>query len=185
MENQVRGAIWARVSTREQETQNQLDALRTFARNRGMQVVNEYVLEESAWNGKHRAKLKEVQQAGRLGEFSVLLVWALDRLSREGAEATLAIMREFRERGVQVISLQESWTEAPGVAGDVLVSIMGWVAQMESKRRSERIRAGLDRRRAQKLPVGRQVGAKDKKKRRRSGYVRRWELEREESATTR
>jgi DNA invertase Pin-like site-specific DNA recombinase len=179
MESRVRAAIWTRVSTREQETQNQLDALRSFAKNRGMEVVREYEVEESAWNGKHSAKLKEVQQAGRLGEFSVVLVWALDRLSREGAEATLAIMREFRERGVQVISLQESWTEAPGVAGDVLVSIMGWVAQMESTRRSERIKAGLLRRKAQNLPVGRQRGAKDKRKRRRSGYVRRWEQERE------
>lgn len=174
----TKAAIWARVSTREQENENQLHVLRTFAHNRGMEVVHEFVLEESAWNGAHRAKLKEAQQAGRLGEYGVLLVWALDRLSREGAEDMLRVMREFRERGVQVISLQESWTEAPGIAADVLVGIMGWVAEIESKRRSERIRAGLERRKREGGHVGRKPGAKDKQRRRRSGYVARWERER-------
>jgi putative DNA-invertase from lambdoid prophage Rac len=179
LEGPVKAAIWARVSTREQENQNQLDPLRVFARNRGYDVVREYVLEESAWNGKQEAKLKEAKQSGRLGEFTVLLVWALDRLTREGPEAMLRILREFRERGVQVISLQEPWTEAGGVAGELLVAVLGWVAQQQSNQRSERIKAALDRRRAQGLPVGRQVGAKDKRKRKRSGYVRRWELERQ------
>lgn len=78
-----------------------------------------------------------------------------------------------------MISLQEAWTEAPGVAGDVLVGIMGWVAEIESKRRSERIRAGLERRKREGGHVfGRKPGAKDKQRRRRSGYVARWERER-------
>jgi len=53
--------------------------------------------------------------------------------------------------------------------------VMAWVARMESQRRSERVRAGLARRRAQGLPVGRQPGAKDTRPRKRSGYVARWE----------
>jgi len=56
--------------------------------------------------------------------------------------------------------------------------VMAWVARMESQRRSERVRAGLARRRAQGLPVGRQPGAKDTRPRKRSGYVARWERDR-------
>ena len=61
---------------------------------------------------------------------------------------------------------------------ELLASIYSWIAVEESRRRSERTKAGLDRRRRQGLPVGRQPGSTDKKPRRRSGYVARWENER-------
>lgn len=178
-----KAAIWARVSTSEQQTENQLAALREWASRRGFEVAKEYVLEESAWNGKHRTQLQAALQDARLGHFQVLLVWALDRLSREGVEATLATMRQFRERGVQVLSLQEPWTDGPAEMQELLTSILAWMAAQESRRRSERVKAGLERRRRQGLPVGRQAGAKDKGKRKRAGYVARWDREREQEAT--
>jgi DNA invertase Pin-like site-specific DNA recombinase len=49
------------------------------------------------------------------------------------------------------------------------------MAERESARRSERIRAGLERRRAEGLPVGRQPGAADKGPRKRADYVASWE----------
>jgi DNA invertase Pin-like site-specific DNA recombinase len=173
-----RAAIWARVSTSDQVNENQLSALREFAKRRGFDIAFEYVLEESAWNGKHQAKLNQALQDARAGHFSVLLVWALDRLSREGAEPMLRTLRQFRERGARVISVQEPWAEAAGEAGDVVLAIAGWVGQMESNRRSERIKAGLARRKREGKPIGRLFGAIDKKKRKRSGYVARWENER-------
>ena len=113
----------------------------------------------------------------------MLLVWALDRLSREGIELTLRIMRQFAGRGMAVWSLRESWTETsdPQVR-ELIAAIMAWVARMESQRRSERVRAGLARRKAAGLPVGRQPGSKDCRQRKRSGYVARWERERKNSA---
>lgn len=174
-----RAAIWARVSTKEQENENQLAVLRELAHRRGFEVEVEYVLEESAWNGKHQAQLNQALQDGRLGRYSVLLVWALDRFSREGSEAMLRTVRQFRERGVRVISVQEPWAEAAGEAGDLLMAVAGWVAQQESKRRSERIKAGLVRRKREGKPIGRLLGAVDKRKRKRSGYVARWEHQRE------
>ena len=70
----TKAAIWARVSTCEHETENQLAVLREFARNRGLWIVREYVLEESAFNGKHRAQLNQALQDARTGQFEVLLV---------------------------------------------------------------------------------------------------------------
>jgi putative DNA-invertase from lambdoid prophage Rac len=85
-------------------------------------------------------------------------------------------MRQFSDRGVAVWSLKESWTETsdPHVR-ELITAIMAWVARMESQCRSERTRAGLARRKAAGLPVGRQPGAKDTRPRKRSGYVARWE----------
>jgi DNA invertase Pin-like site-specific DNA recombinase len=159
-------------------------ALREFAANRGFDVIVEYQLEESAFNGKHRAKLNEALEDARRGRYTVLCVWALDRLTREGIEATLTTLRQFRERGVRVLSLQESWTDGPPEMQELLSAFFAWVAQQESKRRSERIRAGLDRRRAKGLFVGRKLGAQDKKKgsRKRAGYAARWDRERASKA---
>jgi len=55
------------------------------------------------------------------------------------------------------------------------MAFAGWMAQQKPRRRSERIKAGLERRKAQGLPVGRQPGAVDKSKTKRSGYVARYE----------
>ncbi|MFC1956164.1 recombinase family protein, partial [Chloroflexota bacterium] len=62
---------------------------------------------------------------------------------------------------------QESWTEAPGELGELLYALSGWVARMESERRSERTKAGLARLVARGKRLGRPPGSKDKKKGRR------------------
>jgi len=66
-----------------------------------------------------------------------------------------------------VLSYQESWTEAPGELGELLYALTGWVAKMESQRRSERTKAGLARVKAQGKRLGRPPGSKDRRKRRR------------------
>lgn len=58
-----------------------------------------------------------------------------------------------------VVSVRETWLNASLEMQDVLVAFAGWMAKGESAQRSERIRADLERRRSQGLPVGRQPGA--------------------------
>ena len=95
--------IWARVSTDEQETGNQLAELRQWADRRGLDVAAEYVVDgASAWKGKHREQLAAALADARLGRYDVLLVWSLDRISREGVDATLGLLRRFHEAGVPV-----------------------------------------------------------------------------------
>jgi DNA invertase Pin-like site-specific DNA recombinase len=80
-----RCAIWARVSTDEQESSNQLSELRQWAARRGLEIAAEYVVDgASAWKGEHRDQLVAALTDARLGRYDVLLVWALDRLDREG-----------------------------------------------------------------------------------------------------
>ncbi len=66
-----------------------------------------------------------------------------------------------------MLSYQESWTEAPGELAELLYALTGWVARMESQRRSERTRAGLARVKAQGRHLGRPLGSKDKRRRKR------------------
>ncbi|MFZ0995784.1 MAG: recombinase family protein [Candidatus Dormiibacterota bacterium] len=175
----MRAAIWARVSTDRQETDNQETELRAFAARRGWQVVAVYRVTASGWQGAHRAALSTVLRDARRGAFEVLCVWALDRLTREGTLRTLEIVRDFGRAGVPVVSCQEGWTEQAGPVQDLLLAIAGWVAEQESARRSERTRAGLARARADGRRLGRPPGSQDRQPRRRSGYVAREERARE------
>ena len=168
----TRAAIWARVSDEHQSTDAQLAELREWARNRRLDVVAEYVLDgKSAFNGKHRAELDKALQDARAGKYDVLLCWALDRLSREGIGPVMILMQRFTSYGVQVWALQDPWTEMSDPrARELVMSVMAWVAEYESHRRSERIRMGMAARKAKGLPVGRQAGAGDKRKRQTGGY---------------
>jgi len=170
----TKAAIYLRVSSNEQNTANQLPALEEYARRWEYEVSKVYRENETAWRAGHQAELARLTEDAYKGKFKVLLVWSLDRLTREGPAAILNLVERFKSYGVKVLSLQESWTEAPGELGDLLYAIVGWVARMESQRRSERTKAALERLKAQGKPLGRPINAKDTKKRRRSGYFKRY-----------
>lgn len=170
----LKAALWLRVSTEEQHSGNQRPALEAEALRRGLQVVRTWEFDGSAWKGDYRPERKELVEAAKKHEFDVLLIWALDRLSRQGIEDILGVMRQLTASGITVVSMQESWIEQSGPMRDILLALFGWVAQMESQRRSERIKAGLARRKAEGKLLGRQAGSKDKKRRKRSGYFRRY-----------
>jgi putative DNA-invertase from lambdoid prophage Rac len=184
MEEQVRAAVWYRVSTLEQHSDNQVPDVARFISHHGYQVAETFTMDDSAWKDgqggpEYRAAVKAALDGAWQGKYSVLVVWALDRITRKGAEDALRLVRQFRERGCTIVSVKESWLNGAPEIVDVLVAFAGWVAQQESNRRSERTRAGLATRRAKGLPVGgRKPGSRDRKPRTRDGYLARWERER-------
>ena len=103
----VKAGILVRVSDPGQHTDNQLDDLLAWAERRGFEVMATYEFQESAWKGAHQKQLSQVYRDARTGKFQVLLVWALDRLSREGPLATLEIVHRLRQSGVQVWSRED------------------------------------------------------------------------------
>ena len=159
--------IYSRVSTNEQDTKNQSVVLTDWSNQRGYQVVKVYEEQESAWKSGHQRELANLIVDARKRKFQAVLVWALDRLSREGALAILTLVHKLSSNGVKVLSYQESWTEAPGEIAELLYALSGWVARMESQRRSERTKAGLARAIAKGKKLGRPKGSKDHRKRKR------------------
>lgn len=178
----MKAGVLFRVSSDSQDSDNQIPDVEAFCAAHDWPIAARYTVSESAWDvkdgGAYRLAIGKALDDAWAGKFQVLVVWALDRLTREGAEGMLRLIRQFRERGCIIVSVQESWLNSSPEVQDVLVAFAGWRAQEESKRRSERVKAGLARRQAEGLPIGRQAGAKDHKPRRRSGYVSRWEKER-------
>ena len=159
----MKTALYLRVSTIEQDTANQLPALEDYAKHHGLEIVQTYSEEGTAWKNGHQPKLARLLQDAKHGRFQVVLVWSLDRLSREGSLAILKLVDRLKHYGVRVLSYQESWTEAPGELADILYAITGWVAKMESQRRSERTKAGMERAQKEGKPIGKR--GPDKKKR--------------------
>jgi len=159
-------ALYLRVSTTEQDIVNQLPALEDYAKRRGFEIVQTYSENGTAWKAGHQTELARLFEDARRGKFQVVLVWALDRLSREGPLAILSLVDKLKKYNVRIISYQESWTEAPGELSDILYAITGWVARMESQRRSERTKAGLERARLEGKPIGKRGPDKKKRKRR-------------------
>ena len=175
----TKAAVWLRVSTGHQDSDNQVPDVEQFAAHHGYEITETYTVSDSAWkNGggpEYKATLQRALDDAHAGKFSVLTVWALDRIVRNGAEEALRIFRQFSQRGCTVVSVKESWLNGSPEVQEILIAFGGWIAKRESDRRSARIRAGLARRRAAGTPVGRQPGVKDKKTRKRSGYVAAWE----------
>jgi len=161
----MRVCIYSRVSTGEQDTMNQSAVLTDWAEKRGFNVVRVYEEAESAWKAGHQRELSNLLADARKRKFQVVLVWALDRLSREGALAILSLVQRLSTYGVKILSYQESWTEAPGELAELLYALTGWVGRMESQRRSERTKAGLAKVKAQGKRLGRPLGSKDRRKR--------------------
>lgn len=160
-----RAVIYSRVSTTEQDTENQTRVLREWAYKQDFSIDYVYEESESAWKGGRQVELARLRRDASLYRFNVVLVWSLDRLSREGSLAILKLIDSLRRYNVRVLSYQESWTNVSGELQELLYAIAGYFASFESKRRSERTKAGLERRKAAGYKLGRPNGSTDHRKR--------------------
>ncbi|MCX6010602.1 MAG: recombinase family protein [Chloroflexi bacterium] len=70
---------------------NQTAVLTNWAKQRGFEVIKIYEEEETAWRNGHQRELANLVADARRRKFQAVLVWALDRLSREGALAILSM----------------------------------------------------------------------------------------------
>src|ERR1700730_16703825 len=147
-------AIYARVSTRtKQETLNQLAQLREFCHRQGWQVIAEYIDHETGSVSTRDAFQKMLLHASQR-RFSVLLFWALDRLTREGTLATLQYLERLTSYQVGYKSFTEPYLDSCGTFKDVVISLLATMAKQERIRMGERVRAGI----AQARRAGKRIG---------------------------
>jgi len=159
----MKAAIYARVSTKDQDCHNQLLQLRQFAASQGWAVVAEYS-DELSGSTSDRPQFQAMFQAASRREFDILLFWSLDRLSREGVLDTLQHLNRLTGYGVAWRSYTEQYLDSTGMFRDAVIGILAAVAKQERVRRSERTRAGLERARANGKQLGRRRVAVDSSK---------------------
>ena len=163
-------AIYARVSTEEQTTEQQIEPCIRRCTAEGWEYV---VFEEKISGAKEtRPQLDLMLQAVRRREIKGVVVYKLDRLGRS-LKHLLQVIEELRNKGVSFVSISEGFdTNTP--MGRFGVSIMGALAQMERELISERTKIKLAYLKSKGKHIGRPKGAKDKKPRRKAGYNARW-----------
>ncbi len=172
MTSAVRAALYLRVSTRDQSVENQERELRQWAGRLGLEVVAVYA-DTMSGARSDRAALAAVLIAAHRREFDVLLVWALDRVSREGIGRMVGYVEQLRTAGIRVLSHQEPWLDTGGPVGELVLAIFAWVAKQERERIGERVRAGQTRARAQGVHIGRRprlVDVEEVRRRRAAGH---------------
>lgn len=157
-------AIYARVSKDEtssdgklQDPQNQIIPLKKFAEAMGWKVDSKRIFIDRASGGSaNRPAFQEMLREVRQRHIDMVLVWSLDRFSREGISNTLRYISEIKRYKCALKSLQETWmdTSQEGIA-ELLIAIFSWVAKEERRKISERTKAALAKLKAKGVKLGR------------------------------
>lgn len=147
-----RAAIYARVSTIDQSTENQLGELREYARARGWEA-REFVDHGVSGTKERRPALDELLREARRRRFDVVVCWRLDRLGRN-LKHLVTLLDELQALGVAFVSLAEG-IDATTPAGRLQMHVLAAIAEFERARIVERVRLGLDRVRREGRRLGR------------------------------
>ncbi len=153
--------IYTRVSTLDkgQNTENQFIELREYCERQGWEIVKEYSDNVSGSKGREkRPQFDKMFDDARLKHFDALLVWSLDRLTREGVSPCFSYISKLDGYGVKFISFREEYLSTMGVWREALIAIMATLARQERLRISERVKSGLERVKAEGGSLGRPAG---------------------------
>jgi DNA invertase Pin-like site-specific DNA recombinase len=151
----MRAAVYARVSTLDQEPENQLAELRRYVSARGW-TATEYVDRGVSGAKERRPALDRLLADARRRRFDVVVCWRLDRLGRN-LRHLITLLDELQALGIPFVSLAEG-IDATTPAGKLQMHILGAIAEFERDRIRERVLAGLQRARTQGRRLGRPKG---------------------------
>jgi DNA invertase Pin-like site-specific DNA recombinase len=153
----VRTAIYARVSTLDQEPENQLAEVRRYVGARQWTSA-EYIDRGVSGAKDRRPALDELLRDARRRRFDVLVCWRLDRLGRN-LKHLVTLLDELAALGIAFVSLNEG-IDATTPAGKLQMHILGAIAEFERERIRERVLAGLARARREGRRLGRPRNAR-------------------------
>jgi DNA invertase Pin-like site-specific DNA recombinase len=172
--------IYARVSTKDQNTETQLMPIRDYCQRNEFEVLREYVDEGESGSKSSRPELNNLLNDMRERKFDTVVCYKLDRLGRSLSNL-LHLLQEFKNRGIRLISVVDGLDTAnDNPMSRAFWQLLGVFAELEREMIVARVNDGLDRAKKNGKSLGRPAGAKDKKRRRLSGYHVRWAKEKGE-----
>ena len=93
----------------------------------------------------------------RRGLFDVIVVWSLDRFSREGEWSVSQIMASLQDWNVRFFSYTEPFLDTTGPFAGFLIPLFAWLARQESIRKGKAVKLGMEKAKARGRPIGRPV----------------------------
>jgi DNA invertase Pin-like site-specific DNA recombinase len=154
----LRVALYARVSTDKQSTENQLIELRQAAERMGWAVAAEFIDHgiSGAKGRKDRPQLDALLKGVARKDFDVVASWSVDRLGRSLIDL-VTLLQELHHMGVDLYLHQQGInTTTPG--GKALFGMMGVFAEFERGMIQERVKAGMARAKAKGTKSGNAIG---------------------------
>ncbi|MBQ1365092.1 MAG: recombinase family protein [Clostridia bacterium] len=139
-----KAVIYARYSSHsqtEQSIEGQLHDAYKFAEHNGITIVNEYI--DRALSGKkdNRPSFQQLMRDAEKREFTLVLVWKLDRFARNRYDA--ATYRALLKRNnVRILSVMENIMDTP--EGIILEGLLESLAEYYSANLGENIRRGIN-----------------------------------------
>ncbi|WP_417788927.1 recombinase family protein [Terasakiella pusilla] len=143
-----RAALYLRVSTSDQTTENQRRELQKLCELRGWEIVAEY--EDAGISGakgrKQRPALDRMLKDATKRKFDIMVAWSVDRLGRSTSQVTTA-MDELADVGVDLYFFKESMdTSTPH--GKAMLEMAAVFAKLEREMIVARVKSGIDRAKA-------------------------------------
>ncbi len=161
----IRAAIYARVSSTDQNPEAQLNELREYASKRGFEIYKEYVdyvtgdfkKRKSTKKPKDQAYLELMDDTAKR-RIDCVIVWKYDRFARS-LSVLIAALEHFNNLGVDFISYTQN-IDTTTPMGRLFYNVIGSFAEFERETIVERVKAGLANAKAKGIQLGRPV--KDK-----------------------
>jgi DNA invertase Pin-like site-specific DNA recombinase len=140
MSKSRRCAIYARVSTDEQDESLQLTALHELVSQRGWELKAAYV-DHGVSSRAVRPELERMMRDAHRRRFDVVAVWKFDRFARSTRELVFAL-EQFQTLGIDFVSVTQS-IDTSGPMGKLVFSVLAAIAEFERELIRERVVAGM------------------------------------------
>jgi DNA invertase Pin-like site-specific DNA recombinase len=135
-----RCAIYARVSTDDQDESLQLTALQEFVSQRGWDLKATYI-DHGVSSRSVRPELERMMKDAHKRRFDVIAVWKFDRFARSTRELVFAL-EQFQALGIDFISITQA-IDTSGPMGKLVFSVLAAIAEFERELIKERVVAGM------------------------------------------
>ena len=167
----IKARLYLRASTNDQDAERAKQSLLDFAQDKSLEVADVYA-ENISGTKLERPELSRLLATASAGE--VLLVESVDRLSRLTMAEWDCLKSTIKSKGLRLVvadmptthemlTLKDDGdigTRIMRVINEMLVDLMATMARLDQEKRVERIKQGLDNKRAR----GEKVGGKGRNK---------------------
>ena len=140
----MNAVIYARFSSsaqREASIEQQINACMSYAESTGYSIIQTYADRALTGRTDRRPQFLQMIKDARKGRFCAVIVYALDRFSRDKYDSA-RYKHELRACGVRVVSATEPITDNP--SGVLIESVFEGLAQYYSAELSQKIRRGYE-----------------------------------------
>lgn len=146
-------AIYARVSTTDQNPQMQLDLCRKHCEIHKYEIYNEYVDVGESGSKDSRPKFDEMLKWMRRYRFHAVCVYKMDRIGRSTAHL-INLFEEFRKKKVHFMSVTQN-IDSTTPEGRMFMKLMMVLAEYEREMTVDRVKEGMARAKREGKKIGR------------------------------